>query len=172
MASLDLVSYDPVLVDYDLPLEDLIRRHCKLDYWDPDINDKNFPAAREDKERLEVVTAHFNQPINSLNLLKVLTDLDLRALELHEALAFCEQHPCLQCEFPLVISGSGWKKPVLDNSEDGSEYSTPYLWYLRGDRTLLLNRASGFESRSQKDWQMFCRFLVTPKPEPSKEVLS
>ena len=119
-------------VDYSRSVEAGIAAG-KYDWKNNDITSKNFPTTRAGVAELEIQLVHFNREISSDEAIGELDKMGLRPAELHELLAFGENYPDVQREFPVIALGSGWRDsygfrcvPYLDRS--GSWRDLDLLW--------------------------------------------
>lgn len=116
-------------VDYSRPLAEAVAAGY-YSFAHPDITEENFPTVKGDAEVVgnptgvqvtPVVLLHPNRHTESDDVLGVLARMGLRPGTMFELAHFGEQHPKVQCQFPVVAFGSVWANP-LGRREIG------YLW--------------------------------------------
>ena len=94
-----------ITAGYGRTIERLVRAG-KYNFANGNITSQNFPTTREGVVQLKAVLVHFNRFIKSDDAVAELDKLKLRAGEIHELLAFGEQHPDEQRKYPILALGS------------------------------------------------------------------
>ncbi len=95
-----------VTVNYNQSVEEMVEAG-KYDCFNSDITSKNFPTKRKGTTEVVVKLIHFNRVLaDGDEAVHELDRIGYRPAELHEHLAFGEQHPEVQREFPIVALGS------------------------------------------------------------------
>ncbi len=133
----------PVTVDYDLPLENLLKYYT---WRASDITPLHFPPTRNGIVTLNVELPCFDQPIRTPDVLQAFARSSYSPLGIHELIAFDRQYPLIQYQFPLLALGSLWEAPdhqyrfpyshgwrwVKEDGEDRFRflylYSADHLW--------------------------------------------
>lgn len=138
----------PLTINYAISLAEAIAKG-KYDSVSSDITANHFPGAGVDTAKLEAQLVHFDRIMESNDVLKELDQAGLRPATLQELLAFGEQHPDTQRQFPIVALGSVWQ------DRDGRR-SIPALWSYAGGRGLYLRWCD-------YGWFGSCRFLAFRK---------
>lgn len=137
----------PVTVNYDLSLAEMIAAG-KYDWKNDDITAKHFPMKGEDTKEVVTELVHFNQYMESGDVLRDLDKRSLRPATIEDLLSFGAKYSELQRQFPIVALGSIWQH--LDYRY------VPFLWSFSDERYLSLG---WFEGR----WGDDSRFLAVRK---------
>ena len=102
-----------VTVNYDLSVEDMVELG-KYDWTNPSITSEHFPVTRRGKSEVRVELLSSKELVGEVRSMSSdeisasLDNLGYLPVKLHELLAFGENHPEVQCEFPVVALGSVW----------------------------------------------------------------
>lgn len=99
-----------VTVHYDQSVRNAIAAG-HYDWENDNITGKNFPSKRAGTADKEIILVKFDDAMDSDAVLSELDKQGLRAAELPEILAFGEQYPDVQREFPIVALASVWRRP-------------------------------------------------------------
>lgn len=138
-----------VYVNYDLPLEVVIRRG-KYDYVDHNITAGNFPSDKSGQKRFTIYLVNFDRSISSKNVLVELDRQELCPITLRELLALSLNYPHGLGEYPVAALGSIWTSTF-------DSYSRKYVPCLgkRGWARYLINNP--VEGGWDKDWYFAAR---------------
>ncbi|MCL5795000.1 MAG: hypothetical protein M1338_01445, partial [Patescibacteria group bacterium] len=117
-----------VVVNYDQIVEEAIKA-CGLDWYDDNVNSKNFSTTRSGNVELSIELVHFDKGMSTRQVLTELSKRGLRPVEFYELLALSAKFPDLQREFPIVGLGSVRQDPI------GGRFC-PYLDGGSAERTL------------------------------------
>ena len=142
-------------VDYRQGVEMIIGGY---DWVDRNINSFNFPIGKEKGiKRISGELVHFNRLITIDEIFKDLEIMGFRAATIHELVAFGNEYPQLQIQFPIAGVGSVVSMGSRDlDFYDPYMHYVPYLGYDRGKRYLNLRPVNG-------RWGKIWRFLAIPK---------
>ena len=113
------------------------------------ITADNFPIQGKGEAQVDLVLVHFNRKIKKTE--EVIAELDLMGLQparIEHAMAFGEQYPDVQCDFPILFFGSVWIDP------EGYRL-VPYLGRANFRRLSLRFWTDG--------WDHSCRFAAVHK---------
>ncbi len=102
-------SYD-VVVDYSCTLAEMIETG-KYDWVNDNITTEHFAVEGDDKHEVVVTLFHFNRYIELDEVIAEMEKQGFRQVNIAELLAFGEQHPEVQRDFPIVGLGSVWRRP-------------------------------------------------------------
>lgn len=144
MSKHEIVTYT-CTVDYGITIEEAVRRG-HYNYADANITSQNFSTKQKGKVERVMELIHFDCYISTNEILKEFDRMGYRPAELHELLAFGEQHPDVQRKFPVVALGPVWRRP------DGYRL-VPCLWGGTDNRGLGLHWFGG-------GWVSGFRFIV------------
>ena len=125
----------PAEIDYGRPLEEAISS-AGLDYINATINEENFPSGQTGKTSANVRFARFDSLMTTQDVLTVISEADMKPVDITTLVAISEQHPELQRQFPIVGLGSVWSSnidrvPVLWGGPNGRSLFllwTEYYW--------------------------------------------
>ncbi len=137
-----------LFVDYTRPFADMIR-DGKYGWVNSDITEKHFPINQRPNGDVKMKAFHFNQAMESDQVISEMAKQGYRPAELPEALAYAKANPDEQRKYPIVILGSVWR------DWDGSRI-VPYLDEWDGKRKLHLVWCGG-------RWSSSVRFLAVRK---------
>lgn len=135
-------------VDYGRGVEDGVKAG-RYDWVNSDVNSRNFPTKRKGTTEVGVELIPFNRYILTDEALSELDRMGFRPAEIHELLAFGEEYPEVQREFPIAALGSVWQDP------HGRRY-VPYLGRRSSERYLRLGWVG-------LGWDGLYRFAVVRK---------
>jgi hypothetical protein len=140
-------SLFPLVVDYDLSIEELVRRGG-YDWSDGDINGKKFLIDRHGQECVNAELVHLNEAVSTKDALRGLANRNLHTANIVETLTFGLTYKDKQRKYPIV--GLGSSCTVL-----GDRYF-PCLWSIGSERRLDLHW-------TDSGWHSDCRFLAIRK---------
>lgn len=138
----------PLFVNYGMSVEELVKIG-RYELTDQCITSKDFPTKRTGTAEILMEIIHFNRYISTDEVLHELDKMGYRPAELHELLAFGENYPDIQRDFPIIALGSIWQFPF------GERY-VPFLFIYTSKRCLGLDLVDG-------DWYEVCRFAAVRK---------
>ncbi|MBI2625010.1 MAG: hypothetical protein HYW70_01605 [Candidatus Nealsonbacteria bacterium] len=143
-----------IRVDYTKTIEEMVKAG-RYNYYNPDIDSKNFPVAKRENGKVDVHLVHFDldRQIGSNEAIGKLDIMGFRPAELLELLVLGAAYPELQRQFPIVALGS------VSQSPTDSRY-VPFLSSNICDRHLCL----GWFDHS---WFKDCRFAAVRKSNKS-----
>ena len=93
-----------VTVDYDLPLEEMVRG--QYEWANSDIYLPSFATKHSGKVRVSIELVHFSKGMQTDDVFREFDERGLRHAEPHELLAFGVKYPNIQREFPIVALGA------------------------------------------------------------------
>ncbi len=137
-----------LFVDYAKPLSEMIQAG-HYGYVNSDITEKHFSVNRRPNAKVEMKVFHFNQAMESDQVISEMAKQGYRPAELPEALAYAKANPDEQRKYLIVILGSVWRHWYGGRS-------VPYLHEWLGERNLCLGWFAG-------EWSSDCRFLAVRK---------
>ena len=122
----------PVLVDYDLSIDDAIQAG-QYGCSERVITSRSFPSMRKGKGHVEFVLIHFTRLTDSIEVLREFTRRSLRSAELRELIALGMMYPNIKPEASIVALGSVLRRanatfevPLLRNDSGGQTLGLYY----------------------------------------------
>jgi len=96
-----------VKVNYSMSIEKMVQLG-NYDIVHPNINSKNFPTVGRGEAIVEMCLFQFDRVIgiSSMDVFREMDNLNYRAAEIHELLAFGVGHPDIQREASIIALGS------------------------------------------------------------------
>jgi len=146
------VSTLPVTVNYDLSVEEALADEYDVvhsDITSPDFIHLSVSENFQGTNTLEIHLIHFDRVLTTDELVDEFNERGWRPAILIELLAFGEQYPDLQREFPIIAAGS-----LFQDSVGG--LNVPLLWGNNQQRTVDL-------FWSMPSWESSYRFAAVSK---------
>ena len=116
------------------------------DWANDNITDEHFPQKQEGEESVDIVLAHFDEGMESDDVLSSFAEHNLRPATVPELLALGAAQPDLQREFPIIELAEFW----------GDSYGNRYVVYLNRD----IDDRNAHLAWYNYGWNEACRFAA------------
>lgn len=123
-------TYDVVVIR-DRSLAEMIKAG-NYEQVNNNITEKHFPVEGKGEHEIGIALFHFNQSIDSADVIAEMENQGYRPATIDELLALGENCPDLQREFRIIALGSVWRRNL-----SGIHYVIS-LWHRSGRRSLFL----------------------------------
>lgn len=140
---------------YDLSIKELIKIAKLNDYFTNNpyhIQIRHFPKEKQPREKKkEAILLHHGFWGSEEETLAIIKHLRCRGGTIKELLSFAIDYPRKQKKFPIIATGSIWKR-------ERHEWYTPVLDYANNERGLSLywTNSEWYGWCSERRWLVFC----------------